>query len=125
MKGVKMDHYKVTEKLTEILQILSEHYDGAVSENNTAMRSLHEQKRSAQQKMDALDKRLDPEVKEAISNLIGSYDEENSLRSIYAFLCGLKYGMRFDEWVHTSDEPLFFELIGKRDYADRYLHQNE
>ena len=120
-----MDHYKVTEKLTEKLQILSEHYDSAVSENNMAMGSLHEQKRLAQQKMDALDKRLDPEVKEAISNLIGSYDEENNLRSIYAFLCGLKYGIRFDEWVHEGDEPLFFELLGKRDYAERNLHLKE
>ena len=114
-----MGYYIVTEKMTEIIQILSEHFDYAVSEDNTAMNAVHEKKRAAQQKYDGASKGLDPEMKEMISDLIGAYDEENQLLSIYAFLHGLKCGMRLDEWSHTDDEPLFFEQIGKRDYMER------
>lgn len=40
-----MGSYFVTEKMTEIVQILAEHYDYAVSEDNTAMSAVHERKR--------------------------------------------------------------------------------
>ena len=43
-----MGSYIVTEKMTEIIQILSEHYDYAVSEDNTAMSAVHEKKKAAQ-----------------------------------------------------------------------------
>ena len=118
-----MGSYIVTEKMTEIVQILAEHYDYAVSEDNTAMNAVHEKKKAAQRKYDDACKGLDLEIKEIISDLIGAYDEENQLLSIYAFLHGLKCGMRLDEWSHTDDEPLFFEQIGKRDYIERTLNQ--
>ena len=119
-----MGSYIVTEKMTEIVQILAEHYDYAVSEDNTAMSAVHEKKKAAQRKYDAAGKGLDPEMKEIISDLVGAYDEENQLLSIYAFLHGLKCGMRLDEWSHTDDEPLFFEQIGKRDYMERMARRS-
>ena len=115
----------VTEKLTEILQILAEHYDVAVNENNIDLNSVHDKKREAQQKFEELEKDLSFDIKESLSNLIGAYDEENNLMSKYAFMEGLKCGIQFAEWVHADDEPLFFEKVFDRDYAERILHLNK
>ena len=98
-----MGSYIVTEKMTEIVQILAEHYDYAVSEDNTAMNAVHEKKKAAQRKYDDACKGLNLEIKEIISDLIGAYDEENQLLSIYAFLHGLKCGMRLDEFADAGD----------------------
>lgn len=102
-----MNHENVTEKLTEIIQSLLEHYDYAVGEDDAAMKVVHEKKRAAEQKYEDVDKRLDHETKEMISELMGAYEEEYHLLSVYAFLHGLKCGMRIDEWCHTDGGPLF------------------
>ena len=120
-----METNNVTKKLTEVIQILSEHYDLAFNEGNEVIFSVQNKRRAAQQRLRELEDRFTPEVNEAFSDLMGAYSEEHQLMSTYALLYGLKFGIQFNEWVKVDDEPFFAELIGNKDYLERNEKHSE
>ena len=120
-----METNNVTKKLTEVIQILSEHYDLAFNENNEEIFSVQNKRRAAQQRLRELEDRFTPEVNEAFSDLMGAYSVEYQLMSTYAFIHGLKCGIQFNEWVNVDDEPFFAELIGNKDYLERNEKHSE
>ena len=109
---------RFSEKLSKMIQILSTQYDIGFDPDSEEMWKAHERMKHAEYIYKDMREELDYEKREIIGNLLDAAREEANLKMIYTYLCGLKHGVSFRDWLKDDNQPFYVQMAGEMGFTD-------